>query len=406
MRSPSELRRERKKAAENPWGDAKDELDLSSEASKLERSLNQCEEAKRRRSEGPHRRAKQLKLEQERANEAAIRKKARYCMSKEVTKQVELILGHSVAHSHPPQKVQQEARLIVARKGYPPEWLVQEWFGQDWARIVNPAANPEDPIEKKDNSIAASDNEHADVQHTTTSSPDSPIVEPQSMSSPHQAIFSIPSQGELSSTPPQTTAQGIVGSQKRACSLTTSSISSQSPKSPPAATYPILRLTLGSKQLGPPLDKERPTMKVFPEYQNMVVDCLQDGQHKSFLITPPTTALLSLCRLDNRGHILSWNPLPENVGSFSCYQVLHIQLSPGTISELQFSCKLSSWFRTKFQVVTAWLKYHRVSPSNPFFVLRCHKSRYQGSFSMNKTPTTLQVGTSQKISSPSMMTHL
>lgn len=361
MRLPSELRREREKEAESPWGNAKDELDLSTEASKLERSLNQCEEAKRRRSEGPHRRAKQLKLEQERANEAAIRKKARFCMSKEVTKQVELILGHSVAHSHPPQKVQQEARLIVARKGYPPEWLVQEWFGQDWARIVNPAANPEDPIEKKDNSIAASDNEHAaagqeDVQHTTTSSSDSQIVEPQSMSSPNQTVSSSPSQGELSSTPTQITAQGIVGSQNRASSQTPSSISSQSPKSPPSATYPILRLALGSKQLGPPLDKKNPTIEVYQEYQNMVVDCLQDGQQKSFLISPSTTALLSLCRLEDKGHILSWNPLPENVGSFSCYQVLHIHLAPGTISELQFSCKLSSWFKTRFQVVTAWSK--------------------------------------------------
>ena len=371
MRLPSELRRERDKPDESPWGDAKEELDLSTEASKLERSLYQWEEAKRRQSEGPQRRAKQLKLEQERANEAAVRKKARYCMSKEVSKHIEHILGHSVAHSHPSQKVLQQARLEVAKKGYPPEWLVEEWFGKDWASLVNPAAAPKAPIERKGDSIAASDDEHAaagqeDVQHTTTSSCDSPIVEPQSMSSPNQTVSSIPSQGKLSPTPPQTTAQGIVSSQKKACSLTTSSISSQSPKSPPSATYPILRLALGSKQLGPPLDKKNPTIEVYPEYQNMVVDCLQDGQQKSFLITPSTTALLSLCRLDNRGHLLSWNPLPENVGSFSCYQVLHIQLSPGTISELQFSCKLSSWFRTKFQVVTAWLKYHRVSPSNPF----------------------------------------
>ena len=372
MRLPSELRKEREKEAESPWGDAKDELDLSTEASKLERSFNQWEEAKRRRSEGPQRRAKEQKLEQERANEAAVRKKGRYCMNKEVTKHMELILGHSVAQSHPPQKVQKEARLIVARKGYPPQWLMQEWFGENWASIVNPAAAPEVPIEKKGNSVAASDDEHAaagqqdsggeepsvkklnDVQQPTSSSCYSPIVEPQSKSSPNQTFSSILSQGELSSTHPQTTAQCIVGSQKRACSLPPSSISSQSIESPPAATYPILRLTLGSKQLGPPLDKEKPTLKVYPEYQNMVVDCLQDGQQKSFLIAPSTTALLSLCRLENRGHILSWNPLPQDVGSFSCYQVLHIHLSPGTISELKFSCKLSRWFRTRFQVVTAW----------------------------------------------------
>ena len=318
---PSRRGREEERAAgddEDMWGDENDAMDLSTEVSKLERSWCELEKAKRRLSQGPKRRAQQLKLKQEKEEEEAMKKKTRYCMSKEVKKAMERIAGHKLAHSNPSEEVQQIARLEVARKGYPPKWLKVEWFGSNWEALVNP-----DGI--------------------TTSPSDSLIGEPES----------------LSPSLSQSTAPVIVSSQKRfsSSSVTLSSISSQSApcKSPPTATYPILKLSLGSKKLSPLLQKEKPSLKLYQEYQNLVVECQEDGQDRYFCISPSTTALLSLCRLEHGGHLLSWNPLPQNVGSFDCYPCLHMQLSPGTIHEVKFSCRLSSWFKKSFQVINAYL---------------------------------------------------
>ena len=95
--------------------------------SKLDRSMNSYEEAKRRRSRATESRAKQLKLSKEREE----KKKARHSAKKDVEREMEKILGHPLFHSHPPEWVKTEARKRVASKGYSPTWLVTEWFGDN-----------------------------------------------------------------------------------------------------------------------------------------------------------------------------------------------------------------------------------------------------------------------------------
>ena len=45
----------------------------------------------------------------------------------------------------------------------------------------------------------------------------------------------------------------------------------------PNRKHPILRLGLGSKQLGPALTKDKPTLQVYPESKTLFVECQVDG---------------------------------------------------------------------------------------------------------------------------------
>ena len=119
-------------ACVGPTPGVEGDREAAGDHSKLDRSMNSYEEAKRRRSRATESRAKQLKLSQEREE----KKKARYSAKKDVEREMEKILGHPLFHSHPSEWVKTEARKIVASKGYSPPWLVTEWFGDNCPKTL------------------------------------------------------------------------------------------------------------------------------------------------------------------------------------------------------------------------------------------------------------------------------
>ena len=124
-------------------------------------------------------------------------------------------------------------------------------------------------------------------------------------------------------------------------------------KSSPVVKYPIQRLRLGSQELGPPPNVKKSILKVLPLAKQLVVDCGGDGDErvKEFVIEKSNTAQLFLGRFESGGWLLSWDPIPNSVGSFDSYRTLQLVLARGTIDERRFACKMSEFFKTSFQVV-------------------------------------------------------
>ena len=123
------------------------------------------------------------------------------------------------------------------------------------------------------------------------------------------------------------------------------------PKASPVVRYPIQRARLGSLELFPPPNEKYPVLKVLPLAKQLVVECSLNGEKTDFVIKKENTTQVFFCRFKNGGHLVGWDPLPTTFGSFDSYRTLHLVMAKGTLNEWKFSCQMSKFFKTSFQVV-------------------------------------------------------